>query len=695
MDVVSLSPIMTSSSSSGILPTGSLLESLILLSNEVASMDNLPFLQVRNISTMIRRIKLLSSLFEDLQETNSTPLPPSSILCLTELLSVIKRVKFLIQGCKDGSCLWSLVQTELVSNQFYVLVKEMGRALDILPLSLLNLTADTREQVELLHKQAKRVDLLIDPKELQRREELLQIMAWNNGKISKNKGFIDTDKVKEVFSSIGLRSSLDYDEEILKLGVEAQKQAGTGGLIVVSNINNLMSVLAYSKSMIFSDDEIKKIKEDFKQQSASANNRNFDVSSSSHSEILNVPDEFRCPISLDLMKDPVIVASGHTYDRNSIAQWINEGYHTCPKSGQRLIHMALIPNYALKSLVHQWCQDNNIPLVDYSYSSTTDQLGRSDSKKKIYDRAVDHISATKAASDAVKMTAEFLVGKLAMGSPEIQRQAAYELRLLAKTGMDNRRIIAEAGAIPFLVILLSSKDPRIQENAVTALLNLSIFDNNKILIMAAGAIDSIVNVLESGNTMEARENAAAAIFSLSMLNDCKVTIGACPRAIPALVRLLKEGTTAGKRDAASALFNLAVYNGNKASVVLAGAVPLLIGLLTDDKAGITDDALAVLSLLLGCAEGLEEIRKSRVLVPLLIDLLRFGSTKGKENSITLLLGLCKDGGEEVARRLLINPRSIPSLQSLSSDGSLKARRKADAVLRLLNRCCSRCHNPGG
>ncbi|KAF3433373.1 hypothetical protein FNV43_RR24475 [Rhamnella rubrinervis] len=676
--------------SSGFLPTGSLIESLIHISNGVSSMENdLPFVQLRNISTMIRRIKLLSSLFEEIQETNG-PLPPSSILCLTELFSVIRRVKFLIQGCKDGSCLWGLLQTDFVSNQFHVLVKEMGRALDILPLSLLNITADIREQVELLHRQAKRVELFTDLREIQRREELLQLMARNNDKNSKKKGFSNFSEVKEILSSIGLRNPMDYEEEIGKLEAEAQQQAGTGGLIVVSNINNLISLVSFCKSILFSD-EVSEKKKDMNKQLSTSSNRIYNHHSSSQSMILNIPDEFRCPISLDLMKDPVIVASGHTYDRNSIAQWINSGHQTCPKSGQRLIHMALIPNYALKSLLQQWCQENNIPLLDSTPSSISEseRSSNSNSKRKQCENAVDHISATKVSADAVKMTAEFLVGKLATGSPDIQRQAAYELRLLAKTGMDNRRIIAEAGAIPFLVTLLCSHDPRIQENAVTALLNLSIFNNNKILIMAAGAIDSIIDVLESGKTMEARENAAAAIFSLSMIDDCKVAIGARPRAIPALVVLLKEGTPAGKRDAATALFNLAVYNANKASVVVAGAVPLLIELLMDDKAGITDDALAVLSLLLGCSEGLEEIRKSGVLVPILIDLLRFGSPKGKENSITLLLGLCKDGGyrEEVAGRLLMNPRSIPSLHSLAADGSLKARRKADALLRLLDRCC--------
>lgn len=679
--------------SSGFLPASTLLESLILVSNEVASVEKTPFLQRKNISTMMRRIRLLTSLFEEIQEQVQKPLPPSSMLCLTELYSVIRRVKILIESSIEGSLMWNLMQTESISNQFYTLVKEMGRALDILPLSLLDLTADTKEQVELLHRQARRAQLYLDFKEAQKRDEVIQAAIVNNEKNRKNKGaFIDLVRVRDIVSSIGLNSPGDVDEEILKLEREAEKQAGTGGLVVVSNINSLISLISsISKSTVYTMEESLRAQEDLKKRKVPTNNRQDQSFSSSL--VMNVPDEFRCPISLDLMNDPVIIASGHTYDRSSIAQWINSGHHTCPKSGQRLIHMALIPNYALRSLIHQWCQDNMITTTEQSASSS--EMERSCSKRRSCESSVDHISVTKAAVDAVKMTAEFLVGKLATGSRDIQRQAAYELRLLAKTGMDNRRLIADAGAIPFLVTLLTSPDSRIQENAVTALLNLSIHENNKMLIMAAGAIDSIVEVLQSGKTMEAKENAAATVFSLSIIGENKAIIGAHPRAIPALVRLLGEGTTAGKRDAATALFNLALLNVNRGKVILSGAVPLLIDLLTDDKAGITDDALAVLALLLGCAQGLEQIRRSRDLVPLLVDLLRFGSSKGKENAITLLLGLCKDGGEEVAPRLLMNPFSIPSLQRLTADGSLKARRKADALLRILNRCCCQIPIPVG
>lgn len=33
------------------------------------------------------------------------------------------------------------------------------------------------------------------------------------------------------------------------------------------------------------------------------------------------PEEFRCPISLELMADPVVIASGQTFDRACIQKW--------------------------------------------------------------------------------------------------------------------------------------------------------------------------------------------------------------------------------------------------------------------------------------------------------------------------------------------------------------------------------------
>ncbi|KAJ6429853.1 hypothetical protein OIU84_021289 [Salix udensis] len=77
-------------------------------------------------------------------------------------------------------------------------------------------------------------------------------------------------------------------------------------------------------------------------------------------ETLKIPNDFLCPISLELMRDPVIVATGQTYERSCIQRWIDTGNSTCPKTQQKLEHLTLTPNYVLRSLITQWCIEHKV-----------------------------------------------------------------------------------------------------------------------------------------------------------------------------------------------------------------------------------------------------------------------------------------------------------------------------------------------
>ncbi|XP_062196296.1 U-box domain-containing protein 4-like [Phragmites australis] len=77
-----------------------------------------------------------------------------------------------------------------------------------------------------------------------------------------------------------------------------------------------------------------------------------------------IPADFCCPLSLELMSDPVIVASGQTYERVYIKLWLDEGFTICPKTRQRLGHSNLIPNYTVKALIANWCESHDIKLPD-------------------------------------------------------------------------------------------------------------------------------------------------------------------------------------------------------------------------------------------------------------------------------------------------------------------------------------------
>ncbi|XP_027931532.1 U-box domain-containing protein 4 isoform X1 [Vigna unguiculata] len=82
-----------------------------------------------------------------------------------------------------------------------------------------------------------------------------------------------------------------------------------------------------------------------------------------------IPADFCCPLSLELMTDPVIVASGQTYERAFIKNWIDLGLTVCPKTRQTLAHTNLIPNYTVKALIANWCESNNVQLVDPTKST--------------------------------------------------------------------------------------------------------------------------------------------------------------------------------------------------------------------------------------------------------------------------------------------------------------------------------------
>lgn len=70
---------------------------------------------------------------------------------------------------------------------------------------------------------------------------------------------------------------------------------------------------------------------------------------------MTVPAHFLCPISLDLMKDPVTLPSGITYDRENIERWIESGDRTCPVTNQALGSFEQIPNHAIRRMIQDWC----------------------------------------------------------------------------------------------------------------------------------------------------------------------------------------------------------------------------------------------------------------------------------------------------------------------------------------------------
>jgi len=74
---------------------------------------------------------------------------------------------------------------------------------------------------------------------------------------------------------------------------------------------------------------------------------------------LNIPEEFICPITLDIMREPVMCDDGHIYDKHAITKVKNS---ISPFTRQPINLNNLIPCDELKNLIREFAKTNSINL---------------------------------------------------------------------------------------------------------------------------------------------------------------------------------------------------------------------------------------------------------------------------------------------------------------------------------------------
>jgi hypothetical protein len=60
-----------------------------------------------------------------------------------------------------------------------------------------------------------------------------------------------------------------------------------------------------------------------------------------------------CPLTMEVMRDPVFTADGQTYERTEIEKWFALGNRTSPLTGEALPSTSLLPNIALRQVIRE------------------------------------------------------------------------------------------------------------------------------------------------------------------------------------------------------------------------------------------------------------------------------------------------------------------------------------------------------
>ncbi|KAE8021932.1 hypothetical protein FH972_007779 [Carpinus fangiana] len=359
---------------------------------------------------------------------------------------------------------------------------------------------------------------------------------------------------------------------------------------------------------------------------------------SKNSEVLNgnletdirIPTDFRCPISLDLMKDPVALSTGITYDRESIEKWIEAGNQTCPVTNQVLTSFDEIPNHALRRMIQDWCVQNRsygieriptprIPVTQYEASEICSRIAVSTQR----------------------------------GDHKRCRELVAKIKAWGKESERNRRCIVNGGTGYVLADSFHSFASVSAEKHVDLLKEiLSVLtwmfplgEEGQLKLGSASSLACMVWLLNGGD-LSARQNVVLVLKELLSLNQRHVDVLAEIEGVAeALIEIIKDPICPkATRASLTAIFYMIspspISRRFASRFAELGVVPLILEILVEAEKGICERALGVLSGICDCKEAREEASKNALTMPLLVKKMLRISGLATEFAVCILWKLC-------------------------------------------------------
>ncbi|KAJ0681934.1 putative U box domain, armadillo-like helical, Zinc finger, RING/FYVE/PHD-type [Helianthus annuus] len=381
---------------------------------------------------------------------------------------------------------------------------------------------------------------------------------------------------------------------------------------------------------------------------------------------IQIPYHFRCPISLELMTDPVIVGTGQTYDRSSIESWIATGNTTCPVTRLPLTDFTLIPNHTLRRLIQDWCVANR-------------------------SNGVDRIPTPKQPADPVMVQSLLKQASSVSNSSHVRLSAVRKLRVLARDSDNNRFVISTQNACEILLNLLfsdpSGNSSELTHELVAVLSSLAISESECVLVASDPARISDLISLLTHSSIDVRVNSAVLlenVFAGTRSQELRSEITSHGDLFTGIVGILDHPLPHPRalKVGIKALFAFCMVKQHRHKAVEAGAAAAIINRLPDFEKCDAERALATVELLCRIPSGCVAFASHDVVVPLLVKIMMNISDRATEYAAGALMSLCS-----AVERLQVDAVAAGVFTKLlllvQSDCTERAKRKAQMLLKLL------------
>ncbi|KAL2506954.1 plant U-box 24 [Forsythia ovata] len=316
-------------------------------------------------------------------------------------------------------------------------------------------------------------------------------------------------------------------------------------------------------------------------------------------ENIEVPQYFLCPISLQIMKDPVTTVTGITYDRENIEHWLLTAEDvTCPATNQPLPRDSdLTPNHMLRRLIQAWCVVNA-------------------------KNGIDRIPTPK--TPLHKSTVVNLIRKLK--NPVMYIDSLKKMDELANENEKNRKCMAEAGSARAMVLFVlkcfkEGKTTGLEEalRILHLTWNPSIIENQQLVQDNLDLVESLTWILKSTkieNNVVTKTQALIVLKKVIEVATPSLLNRLNPDFVKEMVNILQCNKLKTSQPAVKStlqiLIQMCPLGTNRMKIVEAGAVFELVETELDqnhESKKITELIFTLLAHLCSCADGRAQFLK--------------------------------------------------------------------------------------
>lgn len=364
-------------------------------------------------------------------------------------------------------------------------------------------------------------------------------------------------------------------------------------------------------------------------------------------------DAFVCPLTKQVMSDPVTLENGQTFEREAIEKWFKECRESgrklvCPLTLQELRSTELNPSMALRNTIEEWTARNEAAQLDMARRSLN--MGSPENETLQALKYVQYICRrSRSNKHMVRNTGliQMIVDMLKSSSRKVRCRALETLRVVVEEDDENKELLAEGDTVRTVVKFLSHELSKEREEAVSLLYELS---KSATLCEKIGSINGAILILVGMTSSKSEDllTVEKADKTLENLEKCEHNVRQMAengRLQPLLTQLL-EGPPETKLSMAGYLGELVLSNDIK--VLVAGTVgSSLINIMKSGNMQSREAALRALNQISSCEQSAKILIEAGILSPLVNDLFAVGPnllpTRLKEISATILASVVHSG----------------------------------------------------